>query len=373
MHRLIGVFGVTCGLTLGSLANAGPDIRYQSATGTEVQTLEMFQDCDTCPEMIVLPMGQFVMGSSVAEAIDARRRFYSNRNINPAPFEEHLRQAFIKIGVDPDHPEQGLLRLYAMGALSREDDPHYYANSFLHEAPAHRVVIDRPIAMGRNEVTREEWAACVADGGCQPREEMTPDERLRFRLSEGPYPNHPRQPVMAVTFEEAQDYTAWLNRKIGADAYRIPSEAEWEYAARAGTATPFAQGGSPSLKQANFFVSRRDMVDGKYVWTYSRGISGVVVPVDSLDAANGWGLRHMAGNAMEITSTCGEGPHRGLASSSAYLAADADSQDCKRSLKGGSFASNVEAARPARRVTTDGDVWSFGVGFRVVRDLTPAP
>ena len=242
--------------------------------------------------------------------------------------------------------------------------------------------------MGRNEVTREEWAACVADGGCEvgqrdlPRSSYiacdkavdcvpTPDTRVRFRLPNGPHASHPRSPMTGMTFYEMNDYTSWLNEKIGADVYRLPTEAEWEYAARAGTTTRYAQGDTLSLEQANFLVSRRNLVDGEYVWDYDLGSAGELLPVDALDAANDWGLRHMSGNASEFTSTCGEGPHRGLATSSQYLAADADRPDCKRSVKGGMYLGNVELARPARRVAISGDHWSPSLGFRVVRDLTP--
>lgn len=80
----------------------------------------------------------------------------------------------------------------------------------------------------------------------------------------------------------------------------------------------------------------------------------------------------MSGNASEMTSSCGEGPHRGLSTSSQYLAADNDRADCKRALKGGMYDGNVELARPARRVAMSNNHWPPTIGFRVVRDLVPA-
>jgi formylglycine-generating enzyme required for sulfatase activity len=198
---------------------------------------------------------------------------------------------------------------------------------------------------------------------------LTPDDRIRFRLPKGPHPTHPRAPMTGITFREMNDYVAWLNKKLGADVYRLPTEAEWEYAARSGTTTRFAQGDTLTLDQANFLIYRREFVDGEYVWDYDLGSAHELLPVDSLDAGNDWGLRHMSGNASEFTTTCGDGPHRGLKSSSEYLAADLDRPDCDRSVKGGMYDGNVELARPARRVSLPVDHWSPSIGFRVVRDL----
>lgn len=386
MRSLIGLLGSICFMAMGIGASAQEV--FLTATGDKVRALDVFQDCDVCPEMIVLPLGTFEMGSSVEEANAAKVRFFINRNVDPSEYEEKLRQSFISLGIDPDQPEEGLRQYYASGTVNLQEDPQYSVNPFLHEVPPHQVSIDRPIAMGRNEVTREEWVACVEDGGCEQGETdiavydyiacertsgcvPTPDARVAFRLQENPPKTHPRGPRVGVTFYEMTEYAAWLNKKIGANVYRVPTEAEWEYAARSGTTTRFAQGDTLTLDQANFLVSRRDIVDGEYVWVYDLGSAHELLPVDLLDAANDWGLRHMSGNASEFTSTCGDGPHRGLTSSSAYLAADTDRADCKRSVKGGSYNGDVELARPARRVPISSDHWSPSIGFRVVRDLTP--
>lgn len=351
-----------------SVASAEPV--YTAATGARVGVLEIFRDCDVCPEMVVLPMGSFTMGSSEREAVDAHRRFFQSRNIDPEQAEAATRAFLINRGINPDK------------------DPARSINPFLAELPAHRVVIDMPIAMGRNEVTRAEWDACVNEGGCatgladRPHGSvpdcgasatcgLSPDDRIRFRLRSGPYPTDPRAPRTAITYQEMNDYAAWLNGKIGTNLYRLPTEAEWEYAARAGTTTPFAQGQTLRLDQANFLVSRLDIVAGQAVWTYDLGSARALLPVDRLDAANPWGLRHMSGNASELTSSCGAGPHRDLASSSQYLAADAG-RHCDRADKGGMYTGNVELARPARRVAMPETHWSDWVGFRLVRDLGPA-
>ena len=385
MKNFMGMLSLSLFAT-GTLVSA--EEVYLTATGEQVGVLDVFQDCDVCPEMIVLPLGEFQMGSSVEEANAAQLRSHLNSNSDPSHYKMKLRQSFINLSIDPDQPADALMQYYASGDIIRLKDPQYSANPFLHEVPPHTVSIDLPIAMGRNEVTREEWAACVKDGGCEQGLEdmkpsawlacqndsdciMTPDDRVRFRLAKGPYATHPRSPMTGITFYEMNDYTSWLNGKIGANVYRVPTEAEWEYAARSGTTTRYAQGDTLSLKQANFLVYRVDFVDGKYVFDYDFGSAKELLPVDDLDAANDWGLRHMSGNASEFTSTCNEGPHRGLTSSSQYLAADADRLTCPRSVKGGMYIGNVELARPARRVPISSDHWSPSIGFRVVRDLAP--
>ena len=328
------------------------------------------------------------MGSSPDEANAARLQFFLNTNSDPTRYLENLRSALVNLGIDPDEPGAGLLEYYESGRIVRKNDPQYSGNPFLHELPRHRVSIDLPIAMGRNEVTREEWAACIQDGVCEegqrniPRDAYiacekeakcvpTPDARIRFRLPNGPHATHPRSPMTGLTYREMEIYTNWLNEKVGAKVYRLPTEAEWEYAARAGTSTRFAQGDTLTLEQANFLVYRIDIIDGSPVWNDELGSARELLPVDELDAANNWGLRHMSGNASERTSTCGEGPHRNLATSSEYLDADKGQVDCPQAIKGGMYSGNVELARPARRTSRPGDSWSPEIGFRVVRDLVP--
>ena len=200
-------------------------------------------------------------------------------------FYERLRQSFLNVGINPDDPETGLRDYYAGGNIIRTRDPQYSINPFLHEVPSHLVVVDLPIAMGRTEVTREEWAACVADGGCEagqvifPRRSISVARETRtvfrtqihasgFDFSTIHIPFTPRDPITGVTYPEMNDYVAWLNEKVGANIYRIPTEAEWEYAARAGTTTRFAQGETLSLSQANIALFRLSLVDGTYVREY---------------------------------------------------------------------------------------------------------
>ena len=290
--------------------------QFELADGSAVVPLEVFQECADCPEMIVLPTGSFMMG---------------------APLEE---SAF----------------LYSLWNKPKLGEPVGWP----HEGPEHEVMIDIQIAIGRNEVTRGEWLACVAGGGCS----HTPDPAIVV-LHGFIFADHPRHPVIDVSYRDMLEYVAWLNRQTGTDAYRLPSEAEWEYAAGAGTSTKFGQGDSLTTDQANIAV---------FEWRGNRYVPlpdnrQMPVTVDELDAANPWGLRHMAGNVLERTMSCWTERHLGLETSSAYLAEAIATESCRRVGKGGSYGGDADYARPANRGHGDEDRRSSSIGFRVVREM----
>ena len=114
------------------------------------------------------------------------------------------------------------------GEEGRDDD----------EGPVHRVEIREPFAVGKHEVTFAEWDACVSSGGCGS-----------YRPNDEGW-GRGRRPVINVNWEDAKSYVSWLSRKSG-EAYRLLSESEWEYAARAGTTGPFHFGSTISSDQAN--------------------------------------------------------------------------------------------------------------------------
>lgn len=226
---------------------------------TEVAPLEMFQECDVCPEMIALLLGEFLMGAPPGKPKRTCKFNDAGKWVPVTPGDLYI--AF-------------------------------------HEGTVHEVTIDLPVPMGRNEITYAQWMACVNDGGCESYE---PQDYVRNA-------NSPRtkvignHPVITVSYLDAVSYTDWLNSNVGKDVYRLPTEAEWEYAARAGTQTPFAQGEEVNTDQVNFLGSVTETVSGeKRPDLMSRGTP---VPVDALDAANAWGLRHMSGNVLEITMSC---------------------------------------------------------------------
>ena len=289
---------------------------YQPFDGTTATPLEVFRECPDCPEMVVLPAGDFIFG---------------------APLEE---SAFV----------------YSLWNKPAPGEPIGWA----HEGPEHRVTIDIPIAIGLNEVTRGEWMACVADGGCS----HTPDPSI-LTMTGNIYASDPRHPVIDVSYLDMLEYVAWLNHKTGTNAYRLPTEVEWEYAARAGTQTKFAQGEHLSPEQFNI---------GVFEFQGDRYISDpanrkMPVTVDELDATNPWGLRHIAGNVIEQTMSCWTEQHLGLATSSAYLAYTQDLQNCRHVVKGGSFGRDAEYARPANRGLTREESRRISRGFRILREI----
>jgi formylglycine-generating enzyme required for sulfatase activity len=204
-------------------------------------------------------------------------------------------------------------------------------------ASGRNVAIAMPFAVGKFEVTFEEWDACVAQGGCSHR----PDDRGWGRG---------RQPVMNVSWNDAQSYLAWLSRRTG-KSYRLPSEAEWEYAAQAGSGREAAA--VRGANQAN--------CDG----CGSRWDNRQAAPAGSF-AANAFGLHDMLGNVWEWTADCWNASHDAAsADGSVRLTGDCS----RRVLRGGSWGSFPEFTRSAHRIWFTTDNRLDGYGFRVARTL----
>ncbi len=217
------------------------------------------------------------------------------------------------------------------------------------EGPRHRVTMPKPIAVGKYEVTFGEWDACVAGGGCN-------DYRPRDRgWGRG------RRPVMNVSWEDAKAYVEWLSGKTG-KRYRLLSESEWEYVARAGTTGPFHFGSTISTAQANY--------NGDY--SYGSGSKGVdrgkTVPVGSFQA-NGFGLHDVHGNVWEWVEDCWHGDYSGApADGSAWTSGG----DCgSRVLRGGSWINLPWFLRSAFRLGNSAGNRNNSFGFRIARTLTP--
>lgn len=216
------------------------------------------------------------------------------------------------------------------------------------EGPVHRVNIAQPFAVGVYEVTFAEWDACVADGGCGGHR---PGDEGWGRGT---------RPVINVDWEEAQAYVEWLSGKTG-KRYRLLSESEWEYAARAGTTTPFHTGRSISTGQANY--------SGNY--TYGPGGTGVyrkkTVAVGSF-SPNAFGLHDVHGNVWEWVQDCWNANYQGAPNDGSAW----QSGDCgRRMLRGGSWFDDPRGLRSASRGRSTPGGHNYVVGFRVARTLTP--
>ena len=213
------------------------------------------------------------------------------------------------------------------------------------EGPQQRITIGEPFAMSLYEVTFEEWDACVDAGGC-----------LHRPIDEGW--GRGDRPVINVSWEDAQEYISWLNGRTGG-GYSLPSEAQWEYAARAGTTTPFHTGERITTAQANF--------DGDY--TYNGSSQGVyreqTVTVGSF-APNAFGLYDMHGNVLEWTQDCGVVNLAGHASDGR---ANLDGDCGGRVLRGGSWNFNPRNLRSAIRIRSSSTVRLNYYGFRLLKTL----
>jgi formylglycine-generating enzyme required for sulfatase activity len=207
-----------------------------------------------------------------------------------------------------------------------------------YENPVHRVTIAKPFAIGRYEVTFNEWDKCVEDGGCKYR----PDDREWGRGD---------RPVINVSWLDAKAFVTWLSQKTG-KTYRLPTEAEWEYAARGGTTTPYWWGREPGSRQANC----RECNTGE---------SQRTSPVGSYKP-NAFGLYDTAGNAAEWIEDCWNDNYRSAPSNGTAWTAG----QCRlRVLRGGAFDSQAKYVRSMARFRYDADVRYTSNGLRVVREL----
>ena len=277
--------GFVCLVTNAGRARVVPaDEAPAGSDGTRAAG-ETFQDFAGAPVMMVIPAGEFTMGS----------------------------------------PE---------GQRGRDSD----------EGPLRRMSIGS-FALSATEVTFAQWDLCVEMAGCNYR----PDDEGWGRGD---------RPVINVSWEDAQEYIGWLNGRTGG-GYSLPSEAQWEYAARAGTTTPFYTGERITTAQANF--------DGDY--TYNGSSKGTdreqTVSVGSF-APNGFGLYDMHGNVWEWTQDCWVGNLSGHASDGrANLDGDCD----RRVLRGGSWDDKPNFLRSAYRDRLTTSSRADYLGFRLLKTL----
>ena len=208
------------------------------------------------------------------------------------------------------------------------------------EGPVRTVNIPRPFAIARFETSFAQWDACAAAGAC------------RQGVSDIGFGRGDR-PVMLVSWEDAQAFAGWLSEMTG-KRFRLPSEAEWEYAARAGTETRYPWGNDVGDGNAN--------CDG----CGSRWDDARTAPTGSLPA-NAFGVYDMVGNLYEWVQDCGRYSYEGAPSDGSAIEPDATCH--QRMMRGGSWLSLPRASRPANRVRNPLGFQDINVGFRVARDL----
>jgi formylglycine-generating enzyme required for sulfatase activity len=215
------------------------------------------------------------------------------------------------------------------------------------EEPVREVTVPM-FGLGRTAVTFAQWDAANAAGAGL----VVPEDRGWGRGD---------RPVINVSWADAVAYCAWLNGGLGkAGAYRLPTEAEWEYACRAGTKGAFSFGATITPEQVNY--------DGNY--TYGRGPKGEyrerTVPVGSLPG-NDWGLHEMHGNVWEwvadaYVASYADAPLDGS------KAVDGDAA-APRVLRGGSWNYFPRSLRSASRSRNSPDYRNGTIGFRLARTL----
>ncbi len=233
---------------------------------------------------------------------------------------------------------------FMMGSLESEEGLYYKA-----EGPQRRVTIPA-FAIGVYEITFREWAACARDGYCRSNPEP----------GDSGWGRGPR-PVINVSWNDVVGpggFLDWLNSKVPGEApYRLPSEAEWEYAARAGTETRYTVGDEISHSEANFDNGVSDFVGTD---------RGQTLPVGAF-APNAYGLYDVHGNVREWAEDCWHSNYQGAPTDGSSWMAASDGDCFLAVLRGGSWGGSPGTLRSASRSRDVRGLRVSYIGFRVAR------
>lgn len=227
--------------------------------------------------------------------------------------------------------------------------PQNQAKRDRNEGPQIPVSIDYAFEIGRYEVTFNDWNLCVSEGGCNG-----------YRPSDNGW-GKGKRPVTNISYDDIQSYILWLNKKTGL-AYRLPSEAEWEYVARAGKQLPFSTGSGQAISDrfANF--------NGKFPYGPNAQAGDYIrktVPVGSYPA-NSFGVYDIHGNVYEFVSDCYVAGHSGNpGDGSPRRDGDCDA----RIIRGGSWVTHGYQMRAAKRLRYTKEHRYDDFGFRLARTL----
>jgi formylglycine-generating enzyme required for sulfatase activity len=267
---------------------------------------DRFRECAACPEMVVVPSGEYSMGSP--------------------------------------------------------DDESERTNG---EGPQHRVKIPRRFAVGKLKVTRDEYEAFVnetsysAGDKCFTLEDGRAEERGGRSYRNPGFDQDGKHPVVCINWDDAKAYVAWLSKKTG-KLYRLLSESEWEYIARAGTKTPFWWGSSISTDQANYDGNSNYGGGGKGQYRQK------TVPADMFEA-NPWGLYQVHGNAFEWLEDCWNETYQYAPSDDWVRLAG----NCSRHVRrGGAWNIPAKMLRSAYREQRPAFTRGSNLGLRVARTLS---
>jgi formylglycine-generating enzyme required for sulfatase activity len=288
------------------------------AESVSLQPGAVFQDCADCPEMVIIPTGEFEMGFDGGE-------------------EER------------------------------------------YEGPVHTVSIARAFAVGRFEITTAQYAQFINESdhesakGCYmwDGKNATMIETADWRDPVYGRPSWAQEPVACVDWNDVKAYVNWLAEKTG-QPYRLLTEAEWEYAAKAGSKTTFTWGASEedACLYGNIFDKATIADQGLFAAIAPTGCHdgySRIAPVGQY-LPNAFGLHDMSGNVWEWTEDCYVMPYADKPiDGTAYL----KEEHCdRRSVRGGSWMTGGQRQRPTFRGRDPMDRVSQVFGFRIARDST---
>ena len=311
---------LSLGLSLCLVQGTGAAGPAGAAPGYPVRVGQAFRDRPFAPELVVIPAGSFVMGSTEAETTREGRR--------------------------PETAEW--------------------------ERPQHAVNVDAALGVGKYLVTRREFAAFVAathrpmTRGCTVLDGTWQQEDAHG-FADPAFAQTDLDPATCVAVEDAEAYAGWLSTATG-HRYRLPREAEWEYAARAGTSTSRWWGDARDT-----LCAHANGADRRYAASYAAdphantGCDDGFVHTNPGDAfpANPFGLHDMLGNVWEWTADCFVPNYRDAPSKAS---AEITAGDCsRRMIRGGSWHNSPDSLRSAARFWLPPGMHSSSLGFRIVR------
>ena len=318
MEFLSSIPAVTAALSI--FAAAVPNQATKAASSTSLTAGARFRDCKSCPEMIVAPAGTFTIGSPADE-------------------------------------------------LGRRDD----------EGPQREIRIAKPFAVGRYEVTRRQYEAFLRETGYPVSGNCMTDRRkpgtwaldAQTNFRDPGFPQSGDHPAACVNWNDAKAFVGWLNAKTGG-GYRLLTEAEWEYLARAGSTTAYpwgsrAKDGCPYMNGFDRVIVNKkgDLYKGEAV-SFADCSDGYLntAPVGSL-RPNAFGIYDMIGNVAEWIEDCSTSSYASMQSDGST-----DRGDCsKRIVRGGSWGTQPRQLRSAERIRYSPTDVDDSIGIRVAKTL----